>query len=154
MANVIFNPTEWRQAYKDFAGLSDIQLEMAWDIATTIVSNDECSPVRYNPPQDTKRKTILYLLVAHIVALGVAGSDSSGATGASSNTGDASQAGPISSASEGSVSVSFAVAAPDGSGSNASWYDQTRYGQTVLRLLRPYMMGGRYYPVRHVHPWG
>ncbi|MGJ8524337.1 hypothetical protein LMG33818_000045 [Halomonadaceae bacterium LMG 33818] len=160
MTAVTFNPDEWRQSFPAFSGLSDAQLQMAWDVATTIVSNDDCSQVPYNPPNVTSRQTILYMLVAHIVALGVAGSPSSNSGSSSdgsstnSSVGDGAQAGPITSASEGSVSVSFAVSGPDSSGSNAGWYNQTRYGQTVLRLLRPYMMGGRYYATRHIHPWG
>ena len=63
---------------------------------------------------------------------------------------DASLSGPLSSATEGSVSVSFSI--PQNIGK--AFYSQTPCGQAFWQAVQPYAAGGRYYAVRHWHPWG
>ncbi len=58
------------------------------------------------------------------------------AVGTSSEQGDASNAGPVASKSEGELSVSYAVTAAS-VGSDA-YYQSTIYGQQYLTLLRTY----------------
>ncbi|WP_051861340.1 DUF4054 domain-containing protein [Xenorhabdus bovienii] len=55
-----------------------------------------------------------------------------------------------SSATEGSVSVSFAV--PDVA--NSSWFKTTPCRQMYWQATRKYVVGGRYSAVKHYHPWG
>lgn len=137
MAIVAFNSEEFLSIYPRFFGvLSPAQLTNAFDSSCLLLDNTDGSMVPYDPENSVKdRKTILYALTCHLceVALRQAG-----------------QSGPISGASEGSVSVSVAV--PDIT--NGSWFKQTPCGQFYWQATRKYVIGGRYVAQRYYHPWG
>lgn len=126
MAVVAFDPNEFRAANPQFVEYMDEQLQFAFDVACLVVDNSGRSKVPYSPPKVTARKTILYLLVCHLCELNIRG----GGT-----------VGTMTSASEGSVSASFA--AP--TNPNAQWFNQTQCGATAWQLLMPYLLGGRLY---------
>ncbi|MDR1921103.1 MAG: DUF4054 domain-containing protein [Candidatus Adiutrix sp.] len=134
MAIVVFDPAEFRARFPHFTpeAVSDEQLTYAFDAATLLLDNSEASPVPYDPERgQNARKTLLYLLVCHLTTLALRAAQAGGA------------AGPAVSASEGSVSVSFAV--PAMTGKAADWHQQTPCGQTFWQAARRYMTGGRYY---------
>ena len=60
------------------------------------------------------------------------------------------QAGPVASATEGTVSISFSMPTATGK----AFYNQTPCGQTFWQAIQPYAVGGRYYAARYWHPWG
>jgi hypothetical protein len=140
MSVVTFNPADFRQDFPQFADpkeYPDRRLQSAFNTATALLDNSESSPVPYDPDRGvTMRETMLYCLTCHLLTL--AGWAANG------------QSGPISNASEGSVSVGFAV--PQVADNN--YYLQTPCGQTYWRMSLPYRIGGRYRPVKQYHPWG
>ncbi|KAG0923688.1 hypothetical protein G6F32_014183 [Rhizopus arrhizus] len=141
MGIVTFDPAEFKELYPSFASLTDAQLTQSFHLATLYLNNTECSKV----PDVAQRKTLLYLLTAHIakMAYGEGGQSPSGLVGR------------VSSATEGSVSVSSDYSAPAGS---AQWYLQTPYGAMYweatawLRVGR-YVPGPNGYAVPVVIPW-
>ncbi|MDR2075657.1 MAG: DUF4054 domain-containing protein [Desulfovibrio sp.] len=140
MAVVIFSPEDFRQDFPQFADeekYPDRRLRTAFSAAATLLDNTDASPVPYDPETGIPlRETLLYFLACHILTL--------------SGWAEGGQAGPMSSASEGSVSVSFAVPQV----TDKSYYLLSPCGQTYWRMTAPYRSGGRYYPVKHFHPWG
>lgn len=121
MAVVVFDVADFRSRYPEFEKVTDGQLENNFSIATLLLDNTDNSMV-----QDiTERTTLLYLLVAHVSALGLRGMGNIGIQ---------------SSAHEGSVSTSFSVPM------NWNWYQQTQYGWLYWRLTLKYRIGGRYFP--------
>lgn len=141
MAIVVFDPAEFKTLYPSFAGLTDVQLQNAFNVATLYLRNRDDSYVC----DVDERKTLLYLLTAHVAAL---------------NYGENGQpprslVGRIGSATEGSVSVSAEYSVAPGS---AQWYAQTGYGAQYWEATAKYRVG-RYrpaptgYPVPVVIPW-
>ncbi|KAG1241446.1 hypothetical protein G6F68_016718 [Rhizopus microsporus] len=98
MGIVTFDPAEFKELYPSFASLTDAQLTQSFNLATLYLNNTECSKV----PDVAQRKTLLYLLTAHIakMAYGEGGQSPSGLVGR------------VSIATEGSVSVSSYYSAP------------------------------------------
>ncbi len=137
MAIVVFDSTEFLEIYPRFAGvLTTAQLTNAFDCACLILDNTNGSMVPYDPDKGVyDRKTLLYALTCHLCEMALRG------TG---------QAGPISGATEGSVSVSFAV--PDVT--NSSWFKQTTCGAFYWQATRKYVIGGRYIAKKYYHPFG
>lgn len=143
MAVVVFDPEDFLSAFPKFTDpvtgaplFTDAQLQQAFDVACLLLDNTNTSVVPYAPEQGiTTRKTLLYLLVCHLVTLALW---------------PAGQSGPASSATEGSVSVSFA--APPVTGRD--YYLLTPCGRTFWQAIQPYVAGGRYYAAKHYHPWG
>lgn len=137
MAIVTFNPVGFRDEYPQFSLFTDGQLKAAFKIACLLLDNTEASPVPYNPDKGIyDRETMLYLLVCHLCTLAKWVTEG--------------QSGPVTSASEGSVSVSFSVPQTTGE----TYYTQTPCGQTFWKLAAAYRSGGRYIAVKHYHPWG
>jgi hypothetical protein len=116
---VVFDYPHWMARYPEFAGVTQPRAEGFFDEACIYCDNTACSPV----PAQQPRATYLEMLTAHIAALN-GGLDSCGQIAPGQGQG---LVGRITSASEGSVSVSteYPVA---GDGPNAAWYNQTRYG--------------------------
>jgi len=137
MAIVVFNSDEFLSVYPRFSGaLTPAQLENAFDIACLMLDNTVDSIVPYEPDKGIKdRKTLLYMLTCHLATVALWGGG---------------QAGPVSGASEGSVSVSFAV--PDVA--TASWFKSTPCGASYWQSTRKYVVGGRYIAQKYHHPWG
>jgi len=137
MAIVTFDSGEFLAIYPRFAGvLTPEQLQNAFDTACLILDNTDASVVPYDPDKGiNNRKTLLYALTCHLATVALWGNG---------------QAGPVSGASEGSVSVSFAV--PDVT--NASWFKSTACGAAYWQATRKYVVGGRYIAMKYHHPWG
>lgn len=120
---VTFNPTAWKSAFGQFSYLTDAQAQTYFDLATGICRNDGGGPVC----TATIQTALLNMLTAHLAQLF-----------APSPTGQQPSptiVGRISSASEGSVSVSTENQYPPGS---AQWYQQTQYGSTFWIMSAPY----------------
>ena len=138
MAVVEFVPADFRELYPQFteALITDGQLTQAFNVACLLLDNSDSSPVPYDPTTGVLvRQTLLNLLVCHLATLALW---------------PLGQSGPVSSSSEGSVSVSFGLPTrPDG-----VYFRQTPCGQAYWQAIQVYIRGGRYYPVNHYHPWG
>lgn len=118
MSVVEFDIDEFREIYP--IEINDAQLDMAFNKAELRVNNTKNSIVC-----DLKeRKILLYLLTAHLAAL----QDRI-------NKGNES-VGRVSSASEGSVSVSLDF--PVGNSALAAWFAQTPYGAEFWTLTSKY----------------
>jgi len=128
MPAVTFSPAAFKAAYPSFSTLNDTQLNQAFALATLYLSNRENSPVI-----DTdKRAILLNLLTAHIAAINYG----------ENGEGSRQIVGRITSATQGSVSVSVSDSARVGS---QSWYEQTNYGAQYWQATAPYRMA-RYRP--------
>lgn len=136
---VTFDATEFRGFYPKFTVdvVSDTQLENYFNLACSLINNTESSPFPFDPDNNIYiRKEMLYMLVCHLATMG---------------TWDVGQTGPVQSATQGSVSVSYGNL----TGSvNASWFNQTPCGRTLWMLLRPYALGGRIASIPDFHPFG
>ena len=111
MAAVTFNPAAFKARYPEFVAVADTTLAAVFEEATLYLSNTD-GPVH----SLTRRAMLFNMLVAHIVYL----------SGVLNGDGQPQPVGRITSASEGSVSVSFdGPAATPGSG---AWFQQTQYG--------------------------
>lgn len=110
-AIAVFVPADFRGIYTAFAvNPADPQLVDAFNIATGFLRNDGSSPIK-----DVARQTsLLYMLTAHVTQL-LYGADGQSGPGI---------VGRVSSASEGSVSVSTEFPMNP----NSAWYMQTPYG--------------------------
>lgn len=142
MAIVVFDAQEFLEDFPKFTKpdgtglLTDAQLAQAFEVACLLLDNTDKSLVPYDPDKGILvRKTLLYLLVCHLATLALW---------------PLGQSGPMSSATEGSVSTGFSL--PTGTGD--AYYNQTPCGQTFWKLMRSYTAGGRYYAKHYVHPWG
>ncbi len=130
MAIVIFDPEKFKAEHPEFSGLSNEQLSFFFRLATILLDNTEASIVPYDPPATTEREDLLYLLVCHLATLQQRGSDT---------------VGRLSGATQGSVSVQFAMNSPQA----ASWYEQTSCGALFWQLTIKYR-GFRYYVYKAV----
>lgn len=132
MPVVVFNAEEFKAMYPQFTvGLveslpTEEQMQHAFDVAALLADNTERSRIPYAPERGVEtRKRLLYLLVCHLLTLAVRGA----------------AVGALSSATEGSVSASFAVPPLT---NNLAWYAQTPCGLTFWQLWQQYSLGGRY----------
>lgn len=124
MAIVVFDVAAFRARYPEFETVSDSLLNAYFVEATVYLNNTDTSPVT----DIAVRAVYLNMLVAHIATInpGAGGKSSSGLVGR------------ISSASEGSVSVSTG----DVPTSAASWwYLQTQYGAAYWQATASYRVG-------------
>lgn len=146
MAIVVFDPDEWRERFPVISNIrtsliSDAVLQQAFDVACLIIENKENSQIPYYPDNNIfDRKTLLYLLVCHLVTLalwqrwGINGVPTS--------------------ATEGTVSAGLSVGVFAGN-PNGAFFNQTPCGQVLWLALARYRVGGRY--IDHAsrwHPWG
>lgn len=121
MAVVIFDPAAFKEAYPAFASVPDALLTEYFNIATLYLSNTDCSIV-----QDiAKRTTLLWLLTAHIAYLSGALNLVPGTPGL---------VGRVSSATEGSVSVSTEYP----TNPNNAWFLQTQWGAIFWQATLSY----------------
>jgi hypothetical protein len=121
MAVVTFDPAAFKIAYPGFASLPDPQVQNAFGLACLYLSNTDASIV-----QDvTIRATLLNLLTAHICKI-LYGENGQPPTAI---------AGRISSATEGSVSITM-EALPQRPG--MAWYYSTSYGAMYWEASAPY----------------
>ena len=139
---VDFVADDFRAQYPEFAGLSDAVLLRMWDWANLYLCNHDNSPV----PDLGRRRVLLYLLTAHCCALWYGqqpGNQQGGGTAAPVGGGIMSSPGRVSSASEGSVSVSLDYPVTPG----GEWFTQTQYGAAFWQAVRS-LIGFRYRPMR------
>lgn len=119
---------QWRLLFPEFSNVTDPQLEgPVWTMAQQYCRNDGGGPV-CDPLMQTE---LLNLMVAHIAQL-LYGSTTSPATGL---------AGPIASATEGSVSVSVGFVV----NTSNQWFLSTKYGALFWQLALPFRLA-RYHP--------
>lgn len=135
---VTFNPTQFRTFYPRFteALVSDEQLENLFQLACTFIDNSESSIYPYNPEKNVyTRARMLYLLVCHLATMDLWGGG---------------QSGPLTSATQGSVSVGFQSVDMW----SQPWFSQTPCGRTLLQMLMPYALGGKIFLKPNFHPYG
>ena len=114
MAVVTFNPATFKLRYPELAGIDSALLELYFNEATVYCCNTHSAIIR-----DVRiREIILNMLTAHIATLA-----------------KRELVGRISSATEGSVTVSAAMTTPSGS---RAWFDQTPYGASAWQAMGPY----------------
>jgi hypothetical protein len=110
MTAVVFAPAAWMQRYPEFVTIGNAVASAYFNEATLYLSNGDGSIV-----QDIgQRTTLLWMITAHIAAM------NSGVNG----QGASPLVGRISSATEGSISVSTDIDAPG----SAGWWATTKYG--------------------------
>lgn len=110
---VVFNLAEFIGIWPEFTGVSGGAAGAMFNLATLNLSNCCKSPV----PNPAVRQSLLYMLTAHLLYMFTPGTWNA-------NTPRNGFVGRISSASEGSVSVSAEFPATP----NAAWFLQTQYG--------------------------
>lgn len=118
---VIFNPTEFREVYPEFATMTDKALNFYFEGACGLLDNTDNSMVT----NLVERKILLYYLVCHLATLAKRGNDN---------------VGRIMSANEGSVSISF------GALRDENWFTQTRCGAMFWEMTKKYRHGVVYIP--------
>lgn len=123
---VLFDPAAFIVAYPMFAAVAPGVLQGYFVLATMIVNNT-CKSVVSNA---TFREYLLNLLVAHIAQLmPLAGSGNQAGTGGG-------VVGRVSSATEGTVSISAEYAAQISQ--SMAWFIQTQFGALFWQLTSPY----------------
>jgi hypothetical protein len=101
MTAVIFDPTKFRAIYPAFSDevrVPDEALEDCFETAETIIGNDDGSLIPYKPnaqPPVKVRQQALYALTCHLATMRYLW--------------DATQAGAMTNAAQGSVSAGFAI---------------------------------------------
>jgi hypothetical protein len=128
---VVFDYATWVLRFPEFAAVTPALAALYFAEAEQLLDNTACSPVS----NMTQRTVLLNLLTAHIAKLN--------ATTASGQSAGGGLVGPITSASEGSVSVSTSI--PLSPGSSQVWYAQTPYGMTYWAMTASFRQA-RYYP--------
>lgn len=137
MAIVQFDAADFLELFPQFVEqISEKQLEFAFQQACLLCDNSEDSPIPYDPENGVEvRKILLYWLVCHLATLALR---------------PLNQSGPVTNATEGSVSVGFQVP----SNRPGEWYKQTACGDAYWQYMRRFAVGGKYYPKHNYHPWG
>jgi hypothetical protein len=123
-----FNYELWFARYPAFSNVSQVQAQLCWNEATIYHRNDGGGPVQ----DPAMQAALLNMLTAHIAFLSYGTADSP----ASASQG---LVGRISSASQGSVSVSVDLQGVASSAYSAN-LTQTRYGLDYLAATAPYRL--------------
>ncbi|MGV3346409.1 DUF4054 domain-containing protein [Enterobacteriaceae bacterium LUAb1] len=129
MAIVTLNISTFRAMFPEFSTISDAILPFLFDQATDYLNNSEYSLVK----DAVKRERLLYLLMAHLAYMRYGDANGNGGPG---------MVGRISSATEGSVSVSSDLGGFD---PRYAWYTQSPYGLDFWQATKIYRMAN-YYP--------
>lgn len=129
MGVVVLDIPGFRARYPEFSNVTDDQLALLFDSATDYLDNTNFSLVI----DLAKRQRLLYLLMAHLAYMRYGDKDGNGKSGA---------VGRVSSASEGSVSVSLDAG---GVAFRYMWYTQSPYGMDYWQATKVYRMAN-YYP--------
>ena len=138
MTAVIFDPENFRAIYPAFADetkVSDEALVDCFETAETIIGNDDGSLIPYKPeatPPVKVRQQALYALTCHLATMRYLW--------------DATQAGALNHAAQGSVSAGFAI-----NTGSAEWWNRTACGATAYMLLQRYASGPAYFGAVYVH---
>ncbi len=123
MTVITFDPAAFKLQYTEFALCTDPQLQGWFDRATLLFQNNQCNLAF----PDGTMAMLLNLLTAHIGLLS-APRDASGNLGPG-GTPPAQIGGVITSATEGSVSVSSDIGDVTAGSPSQPWYMQTPYGR-------------------------
>ncbi len=129
MAIVTLDIPKFRAMYPEFSNVPDEQLPFLFDQATDYLNNTDYSLV-IDP---IKRERLLYMLMAHLAYMRFGDANGNGGSG---------MVGRVSSASEGSVSVSSDVGPVE---FRYAWYTQSPYGFDYWQATKIYRMAN-YYP--------
>lgn len=121
MAVAVFIYADWTAMFPEMSGVTEPVARSFFSIATLLLDNTDCSPVT----DVEQRTTLLYFITAHVASL--AGYPvAAGGTASPSGV-----VGRVSSATEGTVSVSTDYGAVSG---NQAWWLQSQYGATYWQL--------------------
>lgn len=132
---VTFDCDAFRAAYPAFSDegkCTDEALTQCFDLAVEIIGNDENSLIPYAPkdkPPVKTRAAVLMLLTCHIATIMLLWDDT--------------QAAPITSATQGSVSAGFG--SNSDTANDPAWWMQTKCGATAWVIVRGYVSGGVYF---------
>lgn len=129
MAIVVLDIDKFRAMFPEFSNVTDIDLQFLFDRATDYLNNTEYSLVI----DAKKRERLLYLIMAHLAYVRYGDSKGNGGSGL---------VGRLSSASEGSVSVSSDAGQIE---FRYMWYTQSPYGMDFWQATKVYRMAN-YYP--------
>lgn len=123
---VTFNLAKWIGMYPEFAAITEPMGQGYFNRAMFLCADTVFNPAAYvcGSPNNMQ-ETLLYLLTSHIAWLN-APRDGSGAPAAVGMP--TPLVGRISSATEGSVSVSADMGDANSGSPSQAWYEQTRYG--------------------------
>jgi hypothetical protein len=144
---VIFDYPSWIGMYPEFVAVTQPRATGFFRQACVFCDNTPCSPI----PAQEPRATYLDMMTAHIAAM----NGGLTACGVPAGGGGAALVGRITSASEGSVSISVAdIGGGDGPG--AQWYYQTPYGAafwvaTAQYRTWQYFIGPQPFPEANVY---
>lgn len=130
MSIVTFDPTAFKARYPEFTAVNNDSLTACFNDAGLYLANTDTSPVQ----NVAKRTQLLWMLTAHIAYL----------DGFTSVDGKAKPVGRISSATEGSVSISLDNNNVPGT---AVWFQQTQWGSSFWQATS-YLRSFRYFPQR------
>lgn len=130
MAVAVFDYAKWAAMFPYMANVPGAAASGFFDIAELMFANNDCSPIT----DPDKRLTFLNYIVAHLARL--AGYPSSGG----GSTGPDGMVGRVSSATEGTVSISTDYGSVSLS---AAWWLQTPEGATFWQLTK-FLRGARY----------
>ncbi|MDN0088338.1 DUF4054 domain-containing protein [Yersinia nurmii] len=129
MAIVVLDIPKFRAMFPEFSNVADDLLPFLFEQATDYLNNTEYSLVI----DVTKRERLLYLLMAHLAYMRFGDDKGNGGSG---------MVGRLSSASEGSVSVSSEAGVVE---FRYMWYTQSPYGMDYWQATKVYRMAN-YYP--------
>ena len=129
MAIVVLDIPKFRAMFPEFSNVADSILPFLFDQSTDYLNNSDYALVE----DAVKRERLLYLLMAHIAYVRYGDASGNGGTG---------MVGRLSSASEGSVSVSSDAGQIE---FRYMWYTQSPYGMDFWQATKVYRMAN-YYP--------
>lgn len=129
MAIVVLDISKFRAMFPEFSNVADSILPFLFDQSTDYLNNSDYSLVE----DAVKRERLLYMLMAHIAYVRYGDASGNGGTG---------MVGRLSSASEGSVSVSSDAGQIE---FRYMWYTQSPYGMDFWQATKVYRMAN-YYP--------
>lgn len=129
MAIVTLDITRFRAMFPEYSNVGDALLPFLFDQATDYLNNTDFSLVI----DSVKRERLPYLLMAHLAFLRYGDNKGNGGSG---------MVGRISSASEGSVSVSSDIGPVE---FRYAWYTQSQHGMDYWQATKVYRMAN-YYP--------
>lgn len=130
-----FSMPTFTARYPEFASLPPTLAASYFAEASLYLRNDGSGPVQ----DPAVQLLLLNMLTAHIAKLNALNADGSSASGL---------VGPITSATEGSVSVSSGLVVEPGS---AGWFQQTPYGYAFWSATAPYR-SMQYFPRQRAYP--
>lgn len=126
----VFNFSTWSARFPEFTDINESLAQSLWNEATVLWNNTGGSPASSLAIQSV----LLNLMTAHLAALYV---QSNSAPNPGQPTDANGPVGRISSATQGSVSVSTEMNMP-ASAANQAWLNQTKYGAEFWALTAQY----------------